>query len=144
VSVDQEPFLEPDNSSLVDICPDLERQELEEASYFSRLGAYAFPVILAHLALLYVLAKAIFRIRLPDFLHSNLIVTWLLINGALVALGIWLWRKGRIPVAKGRWLTGRHARWSIVIWLGSSLALFLLPAVTGDIWETLLARFAPW
>lgn len=106
--------------------------ERDEASAMARLGVYAVPVAIAHLALIYFVMRAAFGFEVPRFLRADMVVAWLWVNGAALALGAWMWRKGRVPVAPGRWLKGRRARLSILLWLGLSLAWFLLPALLGE------------
>jgi hypothetical protein len=102
------------------------------------------PVVLAHLALVLALVKAATGFHLPDFLHSERVAVWLWVNGGALAIGVWFWRKGRIPVAPRLWLKGRRAREVILLWLGGSLVWFLLPSVLADIWETLVRLGDDW
>ncbi len=133
-----------DDDDVVTIDPRIEAEEWQEASGVARLGAYAVPVAVAHLALIYVLARAVFGFELPPFLHSDRMIAWLWVNGAALGLGAWLWSKGRAPIAPGKWLRGIRARWAILIWLASSLAFFLLPAVLGDAWNALSDWLGGW
>jgi hypothetical protein len=135
-------MIKPDPSSdeihagddIIVISASVEDDEWQEASAVARLGAYAVPVAVVHAALLYAFARAVFDFRLPAFLQTDFIVAWLWVNGAAIGLGIWLWRKGRLPIAQGKWLTGKRARWAILTWFGSSLAWFILPAILRDVW----------
>jgi hypothetical protein len=98
---------------------------------------WAVPVAMVHLALIYAVASSAFNFRLPGYLHADKVLAWLWVNGAAIGVGAWFWKKGRVPVAAGKWLHGRRARWLILTWLGTSLAWFLLPAVLHDIWRVL-------
>ena len=132
-----------DEAQIVALDPRLEAEEREEATAFARLGVYAVPVVIFHLALLYPLARAAFG-ELPRLPHANLVIGWFWVNGAALAMGAWLWRKGRIPLGAGKWLSGRRARWSMLAWLGASLGLFLLPALVQDAWRAILDLFRSW
>lgn len=129
---------------IVTIIASLEGEEWEEASGWARIGSCAVPVVLAHLALVYVLATAIFEVRLPAFLHTGDVVGWLWMNGAIFGLAFWFWKKGRFPVAAGVWLQGRQARWAIFMWLGGSFALFMMPTIVRDIWNLMWRWLSGW
>jgi hypothetical protein len=132
-----------DEADIVALDPALEVVEREEATIFARLGIYAVPVVVFHLALLYPLARAAFG-ELPRLPHADLVIGWLWVNGGALALGAWLWRRGRIPLGAGKWLSGRRARWSIAAWLGASLAWFLLPALLQDAAKAVSGLFPTW
>ncbi|MEA3003620.1 MAG: hypothetical protein QOH81_2408 [Sphingomonadales bacterium] len=126
------------------LAADADADERRDASQISRLGTYAIPVAIVHLALISVLLRLTFGFSLPPFPHLDLVIIWLLVNGGAVALGMWMWAKGRIPLAAGKWLRGRRARWSVAAWLGLSLAWFLLPALLQDAWAALPAFLPAW
>jgi hypothetical protein len=86
-----------------------------------------------HLFLLYVVLRAATGFTLPRFLHADALTASLWVNGAAVALAVWLWRKGRVPVATGKWLTGRRAKVMILSWIALSLLWFLLPGLVRDL-----------
>lgn len=138
------PAIDVPKPGIVSIDPEREAEDWEEASGVARIWVWIVPVAMAHLALIYALVSRTFDFKLPAYLHSDLIFAWLWVNGAAVGLGAWFWKKGRIPVAAGKWLHGRRVRWLILIWLGSSLAWFLLPAVLGDGWDMLSALLNDW
>jgi hypothetical protein len=129
---------------VLSVDPQVEAEEQREAAVFSRIGVYIAPVVVAHLALLYFFANAVFGFRLPAFLHSDAIVAWLWVNGGAVALGVWLWKKGRVPIGAGKWVRGRRARWAVLLWLGASLACFLLPPLLADAWRALFGEGGEW
>ena len=132
-----------DDAGIIAIDPVLEADDREEATIFARLGVYAVPVVIFHLALLYPLARAAFG-ELPRLPHTDRVIAWFWVNGAALALGAWLWRKGRIPLGAGKWLSGWRARWSIFAWLAASFAWFLLPALLQDAWRAVLGLFPSW
>jgi hypothetical protein len=119
-------------------------EEREEATGVSRLGVFAVPVALAHVAALWLLARSVFGFSLPAFLHGERVVAWLWVNGGLLGLAVWFWRKGRVPVADGKWLAGTRARGLVLLWLAASLAWFLLPAFLGDLWNALSGLGGGW
>jgi hypothetical protein len=116
---------------------DAHAAEESEARSFARLGGWAMPVVVAHGALLFLLLQSAWGFQLPAFLHADRVVAWLWVNGAAIGLGLWLWRRGRVPVGGRRWLRGRRARMGVLLWLAASLAWFLLPAIAGDVWRAL-------
>jgi hypothetical protein len=97
-----------------------------------------------HIALIYQLARVVFDVQFPAYLHVEQIMGWLWLNGGAIGLGIWFCKKGRVPTAAGRWLHGRRARLLIPIWLGVSLVWFLLPAVLNDGWDALSSWRNDW
>ena len=129
---------------IVSLEPHVEAEEEEEATAFARIGVYITPVVVAHLALLYFFAEAVFGFRLPAYLPTGAIVGWLWVNGGAVALCVWLWKKGRVPVGAGKWVRGRRARRAILLWLGASLAWFLLPPLLESAWLALFGDSGDW
>lgn len=97
-----------------------------------------------HVYLIYALASAIFDFRISRYWHMDRALGWLWINGLTIGLGIWFWRKGRFPVAANKWLKGREARQVILMWLGGSLAWFMLPEVVDDAWDLISAQLSGW
>jgi hypothetical protein len=138
---EHDPPLGPDEMVLSD---EVHQTEVEEARETARIGVWIAPVVLAHVALILALVQAATGFRLPDFLHSDRVAVWLWVNGAAIAIGVWFWRKGRVPVSPRLWLKGRRAREYILLWLGGSLAWFLLPSVLADMWEALLSLGGDW
>jgi hypothetical protein len=119
---------------------DKESEAIEEAKLFARIGYYAVPVALIHLGLIYTVLKGAFDLDLPEFTTSNPLLTWLWLNGAAVALAIWLWKGGRFPIRRGLWLRGRTAKLLIILWLSGSIAWFTLPALLREAAEFLTTR----
>lgn len=138
-------FQQPDEREQApSVDPETERAEDGEARAFARLGGAAVPVAVAHLVLIFVLLKAAFGFELPAFLPAERVVAWLWVNGAAVGLGVWMWRKGRVPLGGGRWLGGRRARMAVLAWLALSLAWVLLPALLGAAWRVISQRAGGW
>ncbi len=121
-----------------------EAAEREDAAAFVRLGRGAVPVVVIHLAVIFLFLDAAVGLRLPAFLRSDLVLAWLWVNGAAVALAVWMWRKGRIPLAKGRWLGGRAGKRLLLGWIGLSLAWFLLPSLLRSAWADLTRPGGGW
>ena len=117
------------SDDLVTVDANVEADDLEEARAFAKLGIWAVPIAIVHLFLLYALFRAITGVKLPNFLHADAVVAWLWVNGAAVALGIWLWRAGRVPARPGTWVRGPRAKRLILAWLALSLAWFVLPGL---------------
>jgi hypothetical protein len=140
-----DPMQQPDEGhEVLSLDPDAEREEQDEAHAFARLGGAAVPVAVVHLLLIFLVLQSAFGFELPRVLHADRVIAWLWVNGAGLALGAWLWRKGRVPVGKGQWLRGRRARAGVLLWLGLSLAWFLLPALLGDAWRAVSASAGGW
>ncbi len=110
----------------------------------ARIGVYVAPVIVVHVALVWWLIRAATGLRLPAWLHADQIMAWLYINGGIVAIAAWTWRRRRAPLRRRLWLRGPRARLLILFWLGGSLAWFLLPAVLGDMWAAFRAWLGGW
>ena len=136
-SSDEPSLIDATDQEVVGVDRDMEEEDREAASGMARAGMWAVPVAMVHLALIYAVASSAFNFRLPGYLHADHVLAWLWVNGAAIGLAAWFWKKGRVPVAAGKWLHGRRARWLILTWLGASLAWFLLPAVLHDIWRML-------
>jgi hypothetical protein len=133
-NIEDHPYSSDD---LVAVDANVEADDLEDARAFAKLGVWAVPVAIVHLFLLYALLRAITGFRLPTFLHADAVVAWLWVNGAAVALGIWLWRTGRVPARPGTWVRGPRAKQLIVAWLGLSLAWFMLPVFLREVAQLL-------
>ncbi|HEX8194424.1 MAG TPA: hypothetical protein VF552_16160 [Allosphingosinicella sp.] len=133
-----------DEETLVAVDPAAEAQDIEEAAAFSRAAVWAVPVAIAHIALIYFIFSAVTGFRLPAFFRSDALVAWLWINGAAVGLGIWAWKKGRVQVSAGTWMTGRRAKLAILAWLGLSLLWFLLPGLLGALWRAVSGSAGGW
>ena len=125
----------------ISVDPAIEADDLEDAKAFARLGVWIAPVVIVHLFLIYTLVRAVTGFTLPSFIRADLLTAWLWINGATVALAIWLWRKGRVPGIKGRWISGQRAKRLILAWIALSIAWFLLPAVVRGIAQLLSAEW---
>ena len=138
------PLIGADSPDVVSVDAETEVQDWQEASGVARIWVWVVPIVVVHLALIYPLARSAFDFELPGYLHADKVAAWLWVNGAAIGLGVWLWKKGRVPVAAGKWIRGRRARWFILIWLGTSLAWFLLPAMLSDAWEMLSTRLPSW
>jgi hypothetical protein len=129
---------------IVPVDPHAEALDVEEAHAFAGAAIWAVPVGLAHLAVIYLILSAVTGFKLPAFLRSDAVFAWLWINGAALGLGIWSWKNGRVPVAAGKWMTGRRAKLAILAWLGLSLLWFLLPGLLGDLWRGLTSPLGGW
>jgi hypothetical protein len=129
---------------VVSVDPHDEAADLEEATALSGAAMWAVPVAIAHLFVIYMILSAVTGFRLPAFLRSDDVVAWLWINGAAVGLGVWAWRKGRVQISAGRWMTGRHAKLAILAWIGLSLLWFLLPSLLGGLWRALFGPSPGW
>jgi hypothetical protein len=144
--VDRRPLPhEPLNDEdIVAVDADTDADAHREARAFARTAVWAVPIALAHLAVIYLILSAVIGFRLPAFLRSDAVLAWLWVNGAAVGLGVWSWKKGRVPVAAGKWMTGRRAKLAILAWLGLSLAWCLLPNLLGSLWRTVTGFSADW
>jgi hypothetical protein len=129
---------------IVEIDAITEAEDRQEAVEYARIWVWIVPVAVMHLALLYSIVRSVFDFRLPAYLHTNQVVAWLWVNGAAISLAIWLWKKGRFPIAPGKWLRGRQARWLILLWLGASLAWFVLPVLIKGAWAFLPPSVNGW
>lgn len=106
-----------------------ESADLEDARLFARIGYYAVPVAMIHVGILYTVLSGVFHLELPRLTTNNPFFVWLWVNGAAVAVGIWFWRSGRIPLRRGLWIRGRTARLFILSWLGLSVIWFVAPTM---------------
>jgi hypothetical protein len=104
----------------------VEREELLEVV---RIGYYALPVALIHLVLIYGLVSAFTGWRLPSSPLNGLFAGWIWVNGATVAAGAWLWRKGSLKTVSGRKLRGRRARFAIIAYFVVSIGTFVAPTL---------------
>jgi hypothetical protein len=129
---------------IVEVDAITEVEDRQEAVEYARIWVWIVPVAVVHLTLLYSVLRSVVDFRLPAYLQTSQVVAWLWVNGAAVGLGIWFWKKGRFPIAPGKWLRGRRARWLVLVWLVASLAWFLLPAIVGDVWDMLSASARDW
>jgi len=145
MSSNGEPSLMDDPSrDIVTIDQIAEAEDWDEASGAARIWAWVVPIALVHLAPIYALARWAFDFKLPSGLHGDRILVWLWANGAAIGLGVWFWKKGRIPIAPSKWLLGWRARRLTLMWLGASIAWFVLPAVVKDAWDLLSASLSDW
>lgn len=129
---------------IVSVDADADAEAHEEAQAFGRAAMWVVPVALAHLAVIYQILSAVTGFKLAPFLRSSDVFAWLWINGAAVGLGVWAWKKGRVPVAAGKWMTGRRAKLAILAWLGLSLLWFVLPGLVGDLWRAISGPPGNW
>ena len=145
MSTNREPSsIDAPGPDVVSVDEDMEAEDFREASGVARIWLWVVPVVVVHLALIYPLARSAFDFNIPAYLHVDGIAAWLWVNGGAIGLGIWFWKKGRIPIAAGKWLRGRRARSLILFWLGGSLAWFLLPAILNDMWDAFSAWLTVW
>jgi len=133
-----------DKADVVPVDPRSEALDVEEAHAFARAAVWAVPVAIAHLAVIYLILGAVTGFRLPAFLRSDDLFAWLWINGAAIGMAVWSWKKGRVPIAAGKWMTGRRAKLAILAWLGLSSLWFLLPGLLGDFWRALTTPLGDW
>jgi hypothetical protein len=133
-----------EGEDIVAVDADTDADAHREAHAFARTAMWAVPVAIAHLAVIYLILSAVTGFRLPAFLRSDALFAWLWVNGAALGLGVWSWKKGRVPVAAGKWMTGRRAKIAILAWLGVSLLWFLLPGLLGDLWRALTSPLGDW
>lgn len=133
-----------DAEELIALDAHADAEAVEELKSAAGIGVYIAPVVVAHLALVYLLIQAMTGWRLPRWLHSDLVVAWLWVNGAAITVGVLLWRKSRMPFEPGVWIQGRRARQLILAWLGLSLLWFLAPALARDAWNGLRGMLTAW
>jgi hypothetical protein len=95
------------------------RVEEEDFRLRVKLAGYAAPLVIFFLIILYPLAGP-WLSRWPT---SWSLTTWLYLNLPLVAAAFLILRHGRMPLGRGRFLTGRPARRAAAGMLALSLVL---------------------
>lgn len=116
----------------------------DTAQIVGRLGVYAVPVAVIHVAIVYQLFKAATGFSFPRFVPTGLLITWLWVNGGLIALAACAWRTKRFVIDGRLRFRGRHARWAAVLWVVMSFGWFAFPALTTAALAELRALVSGW
>lgn len=108
----------------------LERKvEEEDFALRVRLAGYATPLLLFFAIVLYPILHF-----LPQIPAGDRLFAWVWLNVPLIALATLTLRRGRLPLGRGRFLTGRPARRAALSMLAVSLILSLGLGVVQALW----------
>ena len=118
-----------------------QREQLLDAA---RLAKLLVPLSLAYLTFIHAILAPVLDYRLPGFVPVDRIAGWLWLNGGLLGVAVWSVRTGRLPLAGGKWVTGKRMIWILAGLIANSIAWFMLPDAVHTAKAALLAARSDW
>ncbi|AUW59179.1 hypothetical protein C1T17_14875 [Sphingobium sp. SCG-1] len=128
-----------DEDDLARLSVEDEANEKQGMELAVKVSAFAVPVVLIHLLIIYMFISAVTGWNLSSVV-TEIFLPFFWVTGGLIGFAIFYWRKGGFPIADRIRLTGWRARYMIAAFILVPFASFIAPQMIAE----LLRRIAFW